>query len=187
MVDEISMVKEVFYRFFTIIRRYAPKIKFIIIGDFAQFKPVQDSYQGSYEDSPALYQLCDGQRVNLTKCRRSDDELFSLYSNPKNIDKINLRLFKFQGITQLNIAYTHKTRKYVNKQCMVQFIGDKDYLKCSASIYNEKTQKVKIFEGMPIVAYRNEPKEGICNSEVFTIKSIDCDEKTFSFMVGDNE
>ena len=132
VVDEISMVKEVFYRFFTIIRRYAPKIKFIIIGDFAQFKPVQDSYQGSYEDSPALHQLCDGQRVNLTKCRRSDDELFSLYSNPKNIDKINLRLFKFQRITQLNIAYTHKTRKYVNKQCMVQFIGDKDYLKCKS-------------------------------------------------------
>ena len=53
VVDEISMVKEVFYRFFTIIRRYAPKVKFIIVGDFEQFKPVEDTYEGTYEYSPA--------------------------------------------------------------------------------------------------------------------------------------
>jgi ATP-dependent exoDNAse (exonuclease V) alpha subunit len=37
---------------------------------------------------------------------------------------------------------------------------------------------------MPIVSYRNNQKEHIYNSEVYTIKSINQDEKTFSFMVG---
>ena len=186
VVDEISMVKEVFYRFFTIIRRYVPKVKFIIIGDFAQFKPVQDTYEGSYEHSPALHQLCDGQRVNLTKCRRSDAELFNLYSNPANINAIDLTLFEFTELTPLNIAYTHKTRKMVNRKCMDKFVGKQEYLSCDESLYNKKTQKVKIFKGMPIVAYRNIQKEHIFNSEVYTIESIDMKKKTFSFKVDDD-
>jgi len=144
IVDEISMVKEIFYRFFTVIKRYAPKVKFIIIGDFAQFKPVEDTYKGSYENSPALHQLCDGQRINLTSCKRSDAELFNLYSNPENIKKINLDNFKFKQLTKLNIAYTHKTRKRINEKCMKEFKGDVDYLTCGPSIYNDKTQNVMI-------------------------------------------
>jgi len=185
VVDEISMVKEVFYRFFTIIRRYAPNVKFIVVGDFEQFKPVQDTYDGTYEHSPALHQLCDGQRVNLITCKRSDDELFNLYSNKENIENINLDMFKATELTPLNIAYTHKTRKSVNKRCMNVFKGDVDFLTCGPSIYNKKTQDVMIYEGLPIVAYKNIQKEHIFNSEVFHIISIDMNDKTFSFNVGD--
>ena len=184
VVDEISMVKEVFYRFFTIIRRYAPKVKFIIVGDFEQFKPVEDTYEGTYEYSPALNLLCDGQRVNLTTCKRSDDELFSLYSNKENIKNINLEQFKTTELTPLNIAYTHKTRKQINKQCMNKFKGDVDYLTCGPSIYNKKTQDVMIYKGLPIVAYKNIQKENIFNSEVYHIISIDMNDKTFSFNIG---
>jgi len=158
VVDEISMVKEVFYRFFTIIRRYAPKVKFIIIGDFEQFKPVQDTYEGIYEHSPALHQLCDGQRVNLTTCKRSDAELFNLYSNKANIENVDIEMFKVKELTPLNIAYTHKTRKSINKQCMDVFRGDSDYLTCGKSLYNMKTQEVKLYKGLPIVAYKNMQK-----------------------------
>ena len=185
VVDEISMVKEVFYRFFTIIRRYAPKVKFIIIGDFEQFKPVQDTYEGTYEHSPALHQLCDGQRVNLTTCKRSDAELFNIYSNKENIENIDVDLFKVKELTPLNIAYTHKTRKNINKKCMAKFSGDAEFLTCGKAIYNKKTQDVKIYEGLPIVAYKNMQKENIFNSEVYHIESIDMNDKTFSFMVGD--
>lgn len=185
VVDEISMVKEVFYRFFTIIRRYAPKVKFIIIGDFEQFKPVQDTYEGTYEHSPALHQLCDGQRVNLTTCKRSDAELFNIYSNKENIKNIDVELFKVKELTPLNIAYTHKTRKNINKKCMAKFSGDAEFLTCGKAIYNKKTQDVKIYVGLPIVAYKNMQKENIFNSEVYHIESIDMNDKTFSLMVGD--
>ena len=185
VIDEISMVKEVFYRFFTIIRRYAPKVKFIIIGDFEQFKPVQDTYEGTYENSPALHQLVDGQRINLTACKRSDAELFNLYSNKDNIKNINLELFKVKELTPLNIAYTHRTRKTINKKCMDKFRCDKEFLICDKSIYNKKTQKTMIYEGLPIVAYKNIQKENIFNSEVYHVVNIDMSEKTFSFLVDD--
>ena len=184
IIDEISMVKEVFYRFFTLIKRYVPKIKFIIIGDFAQFKPVNDVYTGSYKDSPALHHLCDGQQVNLTKCRRSDSELFNLYTN---VGSVNTSRFPFVELTDLNIAYSHRTRKTVNRQCMDKFSEGQSYLIAHRSKMNKKTQTSKLFVGMPIVSYRNLKKENIFNSEVFNITKMDFDKKTFSFMDDNTE
>ena len=41
-VDEISMVKECFYKFLLTIKRIKPNIKFIVSGDHQQFKPIND-------------------------------------------------------------------------------------------------------------------------------------------------
>ena len=54
------------------------KMKFIISGDLGQLPPVKDTWNGDYEDSIAMWLLCGGNRIQLTKCRRSDDELFEL-------------------------------------------------------------------------------------------------------------
>ena len=52
-----------------------PNIKFILCGDFKQLAPVNDVYElGNYENSPALFELADGNRLTLSKCRRSDDK-----------------------------------------------------------------------------------------------------------------
>ena len=71
------MIKD-FYQLFTLIKRSFPSIKFIIAGDFGQLPPVNDSWQGDYENSPAMHRLCDGQRIKLSTCRRSDRKLFDL-------------------------------------------------------------------------------------------------------------
>ena len=42
-----------------------------------------------------------------------------------------------------------------------------------------------IYEGLPIVAYKNIQKENIFNSEVYKVKSIDMTEKTFTVDIGD--
>ena len=41
-IDEISMVQEIYYKFFIYLKRSNPKIKFIIAGDFQQLTPVKD-------------------------------------------------------------------------------------------------------------------------------------------------
>ena len=185
IIDEISMVKEVFYRFFTLIKRFVPNVKFIIIGDFKQLKPVNDIYSGSYVDSPALFDLVDGQRIVLKKCRRSDDKLFNLYTN---IDKVNIDDFEFKKLTKLNIAYCHNTRKRVNKLCMERFTENKTkFMIAKPSKFNNKTQESKIFVGLPIVSYRNNKKLQIHNSEMFKVSKIDEENQTFSFMDGDTE
>jgi hypothetical protein len=186
IVDEISMVKEVFYRFLTLLKRYAPNLKFIIIGDFDQLKPVNDKYSGDYKNSPSIYHLCDGNKIVLEKCRRSDKALFELYDGVRRgTSAVDVSQFPLKQLTELNIAYTHATRKRVNKQCMDKFVGFNEFVFCSKLEGDDRTQNVKLFQGMPIVSYKNNDKMDIYNSEVFTIHQVNTDEHTFSIMVKD--
>ena len=90
-VDEISMVKEIFYKFLLMLKQKNMNIKFIIVGDYNQLAPVNDRVICDYKNSLALYELCDGNRINLTTCRRSDDILYNLckFENIMNIQKHN--------------------------------------------------------------------------------------------------
>ena len=65
-----------------------PELKFIIVGDFEQLPPVKCRLgKTCFKDSRALWELCDGNKVTLTICRRSDDTLFNMVA-PANIGKI---------------------------------------------------------------------------------------------------
>lgn len=75
IVDEISMVREMFYKVFLSIKAMSD-IKFIIAGDWRQIEPVNDRAEFNYKDSLALLELCDANKLELTQCRRSDDKLF---------------------------------------------------------------------------------------------------------------
>ena len=98
-IDEVSMMPEMFYKFFIVLGRMRPDIKFIIAGDFAQLLPVKDRIEDcNYKDSQALHELCDGNRIQLTKCRRSDATLFNMLL-PENIKKIKKIRFQEQDNT----------------------------------------------------------------------------------------
>ena len=171
-IDEVSMMIKEFYQLFTLIKRAFPKIKFIIAGDFRQLPPVCDDWEGDYASSPAMNLLCDGNLIELTKCMRSDDKLFQVCENADKVDKYD---FKPTQKTYLNIAYTHKTRRRVNKECMERYIQEKECetVVLEADKFNPKTQDVSLAVGMPILAHKTNKKLKFMNSEVFRIKSID--------------
>ena len=51
-------------------------------------KPVKDRVEYcDYKNRVALYELCDGRRVALSTCRRSDDMLLKMVM-PENLEKI---------------------------------------------------------------------------------------------------
>ena len=156
LIDEISMVEEKFYRLFCMIQRLYPTIKFIITGDFGQLPPVEDPWIGDYENSGGLYCLCGGNKIILTKCRRSDDELFKLYTN---VDSVTRQDFPYTELTNLNISYTHQTRIRVNKQCMDKF--PMKQLLIPKNPRNPKTQDVNLGVGMPVIAHKTNKKEGL--------------------------
>ncbi len=172
VVDEISMVKEIFYRFFLVVKKYAPNIKFIIAGDFRQLEPVNDRYKGrcdDYMNSRALFNLVDGNKIVLNTCRRSDKELFDLY---QDVGAVNVEDFRATGPTERNLAFTHDKRKQVNKACMHAYIKNKEFIKVKPSPSNPKTQTTYIAEGMPAVGFMNHQDTGIVNNEMYTVTKI---------------
>jgi hypothetical protein len=180
IIDEISMMKEKFYNMFISIKKITPKIKFIITGDFKQLEPVKDTWHGDYKNSAGLFELCDGNRLQLSKNRRSDEKLYNIC---KNVNAINITNFPVKEKTYLNIAYCHKTRIQVNRECIERFIKENsitNFITLEKNVKNPKTQDLKIFKGLPVVCHktRNTAKakaenQFFLNSERFTVSNVD--------------
>jgi len=184
-VDEISMVHEYFYKFFITLGRVRPELKFIVAGDFSQLLPVNDRLECDYKNSPALYELCSGQRLQLSNCRRADDTLFKLI-NPDNIH--NLKKSDFNKSTDeyysKSLCFTNNKRKEINKIMMDKYIDETIQsakrtkrslpkpiiLKCKEG--DEMGQDVKLLRGMPIIARKTSSKYDIMNNQTFYIYDI---------------
>jgi hypothetical protein len=173
-IDEVSMMIEKFYKLFIVIKSLCPHIKFIVSGDYKQLPPVKDEWQngnGNYKSSAGLYDICNGNKFYLTKCRRSDEELFNICKT-LNISSIVKRS---DGLnTYLNIAYRHKTRKMVNEECMNRFIKENKSQTITIPVnpINQNTQEIKLAVGMPVICYKTDKKLDVMNSEKFIVKEI---------------
>ena len=57
------------------IKRIKQNLKIIIAGDFNQLEPVKDRIgeHFNYSQCQALLELCDFNKIKLSKCRRADD------------------------------------------------------------------------------------------------------------------
>jgi hypothetical protein len=176
-IDEVSMMGMNFYKLFLMIKMMFPKIRFIVSGDMAQLLPVGDEWEGDYKSSPALYSLCDGRRLELTVCRRSDDVLYNLC---KNTDSVDINQFPKTRATDVNIAYTHETRKAVNAECMKRFtIQHRDkFISIKRDKTNPKTQDITLMQGMPVICHTTSKKLGLLNSDMFTVTSVNKDKIT---------
>ena len=108
------MVHEVFYKFFIGLKRMVPELIFVIAGDFDQLLPVRDRLRNCYyAHSLALNELCDGNKLVLSKCRRSDDTLYNMLL-PHNIEHIHKSTFG-NKLTEKHLSFTNLKRKEINR------------------------------------------------------------------------
>ena len=118
----------------------------LLVGDFKQLEPVLDVWKGDYKGSSALHHLCDGNRLQLSHCRRSDRTLFDLYMSADDVDPAQ---FPVSEVTQLNVAYTHSTRKRVNAKCMREFSQEAEESRViPANPKDHKSQDMTLFVGV---------------------------------------
>ena len=104
-----------------------PSIIFIVAEDFNQLPPVDDRVsrcrEFDYYNSPALFELCSGTILELTKCRRSDDICFNKV-HPNNINNLSASEFG-NKFTKRHLCFTNKKRIAINKQLMDSEVGRK--------------------------------------------------------------
>lgn len=170
-IDEISMVHEIFYKFFMVMKKFKSNIKFIISGDYDQLSPVLDRYHGTYKESGALYELCDGQRIELSKCRRADDELYSLC---KDVESVRKDMFQ-SNYEKINLCYTNEKRIKINRHFMNKMMEKNNIrgLYLPKLKFIDNSQDVNLFINMPIISYKNCKAMDIVNNESFKITNID--------------
>ena len=83
----------------------------------------EDVQYFSEEDTLALYELIDFNRLQLSKCRRSDDTLFTMLL-PNKINQLTKADFN-NKYCDMHICFTNQKRIVVNKYMMSKFISDK--------------------------------------------------------------
>ena len=181
-VDEISMVKEIFYKFVITLKKIKPEMNFVIVGDFNQLPPINDridvfKYDFDYANSKALLELCDGNKLSLTKCRRADDKFFNICKF-ENINNINKDIFKSE-FTDRHLAFTNEKRIEINETCMK--LHKKKYHKTPIIIeknhYDPNSQQITVFSSLPIISKKNDKKLDVVNNEQFVVKSLKPDGK----------
>jgi 5-methylcytosine-specific restriction protein A len=182
IIDEISMVKEIFYSIFLIIKKLKPTIRFIIAGDWRQLLPVKDRSNFDYENSQALFELCQGYRLLLTKCRRADKELFDLSLNVNDIDLSKIPKEEHET----SICLTNDKRKERNFYWMNKK-APRNAMKTTKLDYDPNSQDMKIYKGLPIIARVNNKTYNIANNETFTVKFIDTKTKEVHIIDDKNE
>ena len=175
-IDEISMMKELFYNVFISVKHQYPNINFILSGDFGQLKPVADRKYFNYKNSHALYQLVNGNICVLTRCRRSDNKLFNLYKSIRyNEDYDITELENNDWVSYKNICFTNYKRKEVNQKCLKRFIEEfkpSVTFNVKALKYDTNTQDYTLCKGMPIISRLNMKSLNVLNNEMFICDEI---------------
>ena len=172
IVDEISMITKELWRRLVFLKQ-ATGVKFLLLGDDFQLPPVEDEKVDDYFNHPAIKYLCNNNRNILKVTKRFDmnlkEELNTLKYTNQNID---ISKYPFKE-TSINIAYTHKTRKMVNKKW-------NDKLKPNDALFipvregDDKGQDMYIYEGLPLIARENDNKNGLyMNNETFVVSEYD--------------
>ena len=170
IVDEISMVKEVFYKFLLALKKIKVQSKVLLCGDFEQLLPVNDRKTFNYKASPALLELCDGNRLELLKCRRSDDILFNIC---KNSNKVNKSEFN-NKITSKNLVFTNKKRIEINELVMKrnEEKNKETKIKLEKLCYDPNSQDVTLFPRVPIIAKSSYKELNIANNQMFRVHHV---------------
>jgi len=86
IVDEVSMLQEIYLKVLNDMKKTNPKLRLILVGDYNQLLPVKDRVVCDYSKSRVLFELVCGNKISLEKCRRSDDILFNICKDVENID-----------------------------------------------------------------------------------------------------
>ena len=178
-VDEVSMLQEKFYKFLLALKKLKPDLKFIISGDYSQLLPVCDRITTTYDYSrnPAIYELCDFNMIQLTKCRRADDKLFNLikFENVPNLKPEHFTTTSDITKYDIHLCYTNKKRIKINdimmKHKAIDYKGGK--IDINKLFWDSLSQDVILQIDTPIIAKINNKDIGIVNNERFKITAIE--------------
>jgi hypothetical protein len=173
VVDEKSMIHEIFWRLFLDIKLNTNCL-FVIIGDWTQLPPVNDRANFDYRNSSVINVLCDNNRMNLTVCRRSDPTLFNLYMQDDL--KANVDIKKYgKELCERSLTYRNTRRKEINLYWMetkIMELEEDEYFLVEKNEQLYQSQYMYVYVGLPVMSILTNKTLEIANGETFEVKEI---------------
>lgn len=167
IIDEKSMMRENFLSSFYSMKKQI-NCKIILAGDWNQLPPVCDrSSTFDYENSSCVWNICDGNKLLLTTCRRSDKQVYNLSLDVENIDTTKLG----HKECKKSIAFRNVKRKQVNQSWMEK-LAPKNCEILKKNEKNPNSQDTYIYAGLPIMACKTNRDSNIFNGMEFVVKNI---------------
>lgn len=170
IIDEISMINSYLWKRLFLLKEEL-KIKFILVGDDKQLPPIEDDgIERDFFNSSIVKYLSDYRKINLEVIKRYDEKLSEILKDVENID---LKLFKPRMETKINICYFNKTRKRINEYWNNKEKKENSIL-INADEEDDQTQDIYLYEGLPLIARKNISGGDFCiNNEKFTLDFYD--------------
>ncbi len=170
-----------------------PEVRFVVCADFAQYKPVCNSWRGkvtdrTLEDSSLLWELARGHRLTLSTNRRSDQQLFDFcsilgYKSLKEELEEARRFFPTLPEGQdpdTSLVLSHKKRMDINeRRDEVVAHPDARVLEpddARPSFQANQPQRMRVWRGCRLQAILREQRFGLNNGQLLVVVSLD-DEK----------
>lgn len=174
--NEISTASRRHWQNMCILKKLCPSIIFLLEGDYRQCSPVEsvaaDEYESYFEHACVKF-LANHVRCTLLKNYRYTAELQAMFKDVKSIDFA--KHFIANRPDKVNICFTHACRKEVNAHWMNRE-APQDALVLLAWPLEPKSQDIKVYRGLPIIACKSaETKGGVrafTNSEYFMVTYV---------------
>ena len=183
IIDEVSMMPLMFYDALISLKRTHPHIQLIVCGDFNQLQPVNEE-NINFLNLRVLYDLCPS-KLTLRVNKRVQDkgqEFFEVMEKALNGEEFQLPTTAEP--MDLNICYTNKTRKIVNRKLMIKERGDvyKTLTRESADYKHQKlksfgnSQTIYLYEGLPLLCKGGKNVGELSNGDLLRVEAYNDNE-----------
>jgi hypothetical protein len=198
VIDEIGMISEELWKYLMLLKKTNPRAIFILLGDWRQLPPIDEGRTAPSDifNHPVVKFLCNNNKIELTEKQRYDQELWDFLE--KGCDEGVWEGLAEEEVscddiyTSKSICFLNRTRVDINKRCMNYFKSQiDDYLfldykpkqierKIGETITmvddpKDRRQPVYLYDGLPVMCWKNTTELGIVNSEEFMVSW--CDEE----------
>jgi ABC-type oligopeptide transport system ATPase subunit len=192
-VDEVSMMKEIYYRFFQSLKAANPELILIFSGDFKQFLPVKDLQSYDYQNSYLLNKLVDATKIQLTEFRRGAADkkgklLFDLCLEENLRTQSYSKLFP-SAAHEFGLTFLNRDRININDDWMkrIQKKNKAKFVVVPKTKENSQSQDTLLMNRLPIIATKNVASLNIINSVEYIVISWDQSGDYFIITEKDND
>jgi len=181
IIDEIGMVNQDLLNLLQVVKKFNPRLIFILCGDYRQLPPIEENRNEESDifNHPIVLFLSHNNRIELTERKRYDKDLWDyLERGYERGDWSGLPSKKIQPkdlIDNRALCFYNKTRKRINRWAMEALKPSyAEYLK-NDDEENEKADDVYLYSGLPIMSITNNKDLELINSDEYIVCEVEDD------------